>query len=228
MTFSEFEKKFEKIRVIEYPNATKVCPKVSVCIQTYQHSHFISQCLDGVLMQITDFNFEILLGEDDSSDCTREICLNYAKKYPEKIKLFLHHRENVISINGKPTGRFNLFYNFHKARGKYIALCEGDDYWTDKYKLQKQVDFLEANGDYVICFHNSFILEDSGELILSKLKSYKEEQTYTIEDLAEYNFIHTASVVFRNGLIEKYPSWFFLSPAGDYPLYMLNARQVGS
>ena len=111
MTFEEFNDKYQKVPVEEYPNSVSTKPTVSVCVQTYQHTHFIRDCLEGILMQETDFPFEILLGEDASTDGTREICIEYADKYPDKIRLFLHHRENNISIGGSPTGRFNFMFN---------------------------------------------------------------------------------------------------------------------
>jgi glycosyltransferase involved in cell wall biosynthesis len=126
---------------------------VSVCIQTYNHEKYIAQCLENVLNQKANFLWEIILGEDESSDSTREICIDYSRRFPDKIKLFLHSRSNVIYVNGNATGRNNLIQNLTNAKGKYIALCEGDDYWTDQYKLQKQVDFLEANPDCVSCHH---------------------------------------------------------------------------
>lgn len=152
MNYNEFLKKYQKKQVIVHQDSIEQKPVMSVCVQTYQHANYIKQCLDGILMQETNFPFEILLGEDASIDETREICLEYAQKHPNRIRLFLHHRENNIAINGKPTGRFNFLYNLYNARGKYIALCEGDDYWTDPLKLQKQVDFLEENEEYTICF----------------------------------------------------------------------------
>ena len=128
-------------------------PLVSVCIQTYQHAGFIAECLDSVLMQHTNFSFEIILGEDESKDDTRKICKEYAEKYPSKIKLFLRSRKDVIYINGKPSGRFNLIENLKSCQGKYIALCEGDDYWVEPLKLQKQVDLLEKNPQLIACHH---------------------------------------------------------------------------
>lgn len=138
MNFREFIEKYEKVKVKEYANSVPQNPVVSVCVQTYQHAIYIRECLDGILMQETDFPFEILLGEDASTDGTRAICIEYAEKYPDKIRLFLHHRENNISINGSPTGRFNFVYNLLSSKGQYIALCEGDDFWTDPKKLKKQ------------------------------------------------------------------------------------------
>src|SRR5690242_14630931 len=94
MNFDEFKKKYQKIPVDVFPTKLIENPLVSVCVQTYQHVHYIKDCLEGILIQQTDFPFEILLGEDQSIDGTREVCIEYAQKYPDKIKLFLHHREN--------------------------------------------------------------------------------------------------------------------------------------
>ncbi|WP_268225536.1 glycosyltransferase [Sinomicrobium oceani] len=169
MNFQEFKEKYQHKEVTINSNKVGDKPLVSVCVQTYQHSPYIRECLDGILMQKTDFAFEILLGEDSSSDGTREICMEYAKKYANKIRLFLHHRENNIKIDGKPTGRFNFLYNLYNAEGKYIAICEGDDYWIDSLKLQKQVDFMEANEeDYVGVYTNYKICDQDGRLIESK------------------------------------------------------------
>lgn len=118
---------------------------VSVCIITYNHEKYIGECLDSVLSQKTSYDFRILLGEDNSSDQTRQICIEYAEKYPEKIQLYLHNDGNRIRVNGNKTGRFNNLYNLSQASGKYIAFCDGDDYWIDPLKLQKQVDFLESH-----------------------------------------------------------------------------------
>lgn len=138
-------------------------PTVSVCIQTYNHQPYIKECLDSILMQQTTFPFEIILGEDESCDGTREICKTYADKHPEQIKLFLRCRKDVIYINGNATGRFNMIENLKACKGKYIALCEGDDYWTDPLKLQKQVDLLEANPELVACHHWQKIAVSRGD-----------------------------------------------------------------
>jgi glycosyltransferase involved in cell wall biosynthesis len=196
---------------------------VSVCITTYNHKNYIAECLDSVLMQQTNFRFEIILGEDESLDGTRELCIEYANKHPDKIKLFLRSRKDVIYINGNPTGRYNLTECLKSAKSKYIALCEGDDYWCDENKLQKQIDFLESNTDYAICYHRVSELKNE-KLLPDEMNSAETEMTYTLEDLARKNFIHTPSVIFRNGLIEKFPGWYNNSPAADYVLHMLNAK----
>ena len=121
---------------------------VSVCCMTYNHVSFIRQCLDGFMMQKCSFNFEVLIHDDASTDGTQDIIQEYEKKYPNIIKP-IYQLENQYSKGIDP----NVKYNFSRARGKYIAICEGDDYWTDPYKLQKQVDFLESHPDYVMCSH---------------------------------------------------------------------------
>lgn len=192
---------------------------LSCHVITYNQKNFIRECLDSVLMQQTNFRFEVVVGDDNSTDGTREILIEYANNFPDIIRLNLRDKRG----EGIP-GKDNFVSTFQLCRGKYISLCDGDDYWTDPNKLQKQIDFLEANDDYAICFHRVNELEDGKALSLSNLISSVKEETYTIEDLASGNFIHTASVVFRNGLRKKLPAWFIKSPAGDYPLHMLNAR----
>jgi glycosyltransferase involved in cell wall biosynthesis len=131
----------------------KIQPLVSVVVITYNHKNYIKECLDSVLMQKTDFPYEIILGEDDSTDGTREICIDYAEKYPDKIRLFLRDEKDKIYINGKKTGRFNVLECYKDSRGEYIAICEGDDYWTYSAKLQEQVGFLELNQDFGLIGH---------------------------------------------------------------------------
>jgi len=123
-------------------------PLVSVSCITYNHEPYIRQCLDGFLMQQCDFEYEILIHDDASTDGTSEIIREYQEKYPEIIKPIIQTEnqwsQGVRGIMAK--------FNFSRARGKYIALCEGDDYWTDPLKLQKQVDFLENNPEYsLVC-----------------------------------------------------------------------------
>lgn len=122
---------------------------VSISCITYNHASYIRQCLDGFMMQQTNFAFEVLIHDDASTDGTTEIIKEYEAKYPDIIKP-LYEEENQW-VKGR---RGSAVFNFPRAKGKYIALCEGDDYWTDPLKLQKQVDFLEANSEYVMCSHH--------------------------------------------------------------------------
>ncbi|WP_455497025.1 glycosyltransferase [Coprobacter sp.] len=119
---------------------------VSVCMITYNHAKYIKMAIEGILMQQTDFLIELVIGEDCSTDETRDICLEYQNKYPEIIKLNLP--ESNLGIKN------NLLKTIELSKGKYIAFCEGDDYWTDPLKLQKQVDFLESHSEYVCCSHD--------------------------------------------------------------------------
>jgi len=201
-------------------------PLVSISVVTYNHHGFIKQCLDGILIQQTNFPFEIILGEDESTDGTREICIEYANKYPDKINLFLRSRKDVIYINGNPTGRFNFIENLKASKGKYIALCEGDDYWTDPLKLQKQVDFLEANNEFVICCHNSNIINSDANFN----RIFNENDIPEITDvnyiLRNSWYIPTASIVFRNSnlILSK---WFYKYLNGDYMLQLILTANGG-
>lgn len=207
MNFDELKLKYQKQPVIEYAHSVIPTPLVSVCVQTYQQASYIKECIEGILMQKTTFPFEILLGEDDSSDKTREICIEYAKNYPDIIRLFLHDRANVIYISGNPTGRFNFLYNLSQARGKYIALCEGDDYWTDPLKLQKQVDFLQNSTEFSACFTNAQIINEfNGQKYLYHQKNLKNGKVSKEKIVLTGGFIYpTATLVFKGNFLNSIP-----------------------
>lgn len=189
--------------------------KVSCHVITYNHKDYIKQCIEGILMQKTNFDFEIIIGDDLSTDGTREIVEEYGRLYPHLIKLNLR-TERGLGIPGKE----NFVSTFEMCKGEFITLCDGDDYWTDPLKLQKQVDFLEQNEDYVLCFHPVEILKLDGSLVEDFITKVPENYE-TQETLARgVNFIHTPSAVFRN-VIRNLPPEFALSPIGDYFLYML-------
>jgi len=198
---------------------------VSVSIVTYNQEKFIEQAIESVLMQKTNFDFEILIGEDDSSDGTREIVKRYGEKYTDRIKLFLNTRDQVVHIDGRPTGRRNFINNIKNARGRYIAILEGDDYWTDPLKLQKQADFLDSRPDFSLCFHwAEWFNQDSGKFREEKKGPPTIKNFYSTDDLLEYNnFLATCSVMFRNGLFEEFPSWYWEVSFGDFALHFLNA-----
>ena len=214
--------------VIEPPNQVPAIVKVSVLVQTYNHEDTIAQCLDGILMQSTDFEFEILLGEDESNDRTRDICIAYAEKYPEKIRLFLHRRENNIHINGKPSGKFNSCFNYSKVRGEYFAICEGDDFWTDNQKLQKQVEALDDNPNATLCYTRVNLMDRSGNvqsdeqsITEKRFRQITDSSRLSISPLLEVgNFIHTCSMMGRSNALDI-PFEFIKSPVGDYLLYIL-------
>jgi glycosyltransferase involved in cell wall biosynthesis/RimJ/RimL family protein N-acetyltransferase len=190
-------------------------PTVSIFVMVYNHGEFLKDCLDSLLDQKTNFNYDIVVGEDCSKDNSREILLDYQNLYPGKFKLLLHPNNIGASDNQ------NIVYE--SCSGKYIAICEGDDYWTNSLKLQKQVDFLEKNPEYGIVFHKVKEVNSSGTQTETILNGSDAEETYSIDDLAKGNFIHTPSVLFKKNF-QELPQWIRYSSIGDYPLHMLNAN----
>lgn len=201
---------------MQYTNKSELM--VAVEMITYNHQDYIKQAIESVLMQKTNFRYKIIICEDCSTDNTAKICQRYKDRFPDKIDLHLSKKNLGVELNSE-----KLHNESFSSGAKYIACLEGDDYWTDTNKLQNQVDFLEANTDYAISFHRVYELVQGKSRVISTLNTSEQEETYTVEDLAKENFIHTPSVVFRNGLINL-PEWFYDSPVGDYPIHMLNAR----
>lgn len=187
---------------------------VSICCITYNHAPYIRQCLDGFIMQKTTFPIEILIHDDASTDGTEEIIREYEVKYPHIIKP-LYEVENQW-VKGR---RGSATFNFPRARGKYIALCEGDDYWTDPLKLQKQVEFLEENLDYSACTHSNYI---SKEGVLTKSSSRIRTKSLILEDLVWDIPFQTASLLFRKNALEL-PD-IFTDSLTDTTLFMLLAE----
>jgi glycosyltransferase involved in cell wall biosynthesis len=190
-----------------------IVPTISVFNWTYNHKEFIRESIDSILMQKTTFKVEIIIHDDASNDGTAEIIREYEKQFP---KLFFNvlHEENQYS-----QGKNVMLSLFEKPRGKYVALAHGDDYWTDPNKLQKQVDFLEANEEYVLCFHAAKILNVDGSLNEDNILIVPIHHE-TLLDLAKRtNYIRTLSVVYKN-ITQDYPTEFYDLPLGDYPLYV--------
>lgn len=190
--------------------------KVSVAIATYNHEKYLAQTLDSVLMQQVDFDYEIIVGEDCSTDNTRAVLMDYQAKHPHIIKPILQ-KENV----GTP---WNGIAVLDACTGEYIALLDGDDYWIDPLKLKKQVDFLDANPDYSLCFtaYQSYYENDSRFSDPFFLPHRK--QSYTLEDLFEGNIISTPTVMYRRQNLPEYPEWLYKMPAADYGLFVINAQ----
>lgn len=199
-------------------NNNNIHPLVSICCITYNHEKYIRDAVEGFLMQKTDFPIEILIYDDASTDKTAEIIREYEAKFPDIIRP-LYQTENQYSRGVRIIAPQ---FNFPRARGKYIAMCEGDDYWTDPFKLQKQVDFLERNQDFAICFHNMQIVYEDNPY-LNRISNINQQEITTIETLAYRNYIYTASCIFRN-CISELPDWLYQCPIGDYPLHLLNAQ----
>ena len=169
---------------------------VSVACITYNHAPYIRQCLEGFLMQKTNFPIEIIVHDDASTDGTDDIIREYALKYPELFKVILQE-ENQYS-----KGVDVLSLVFERSAGKYIALCEGDDYWTDPLKLQKQVDFLERNPSYSMCFTNAIQHFEDGS-IPDRPFSNLYEKDYLGVELFRNWCVPTASIVLKRDIIQS-------------------------
>jgi glycosyltransferase involved in cell wall biosynthesis len=175
-------------------------PLVSVRIITYNHEKYIAQCIEGVLMQRTNFPVEVIIGEDCSTDRTREFILQYQEKYPEKIKA-------ILSPVNLGTGR-NSVQVEQVCRGKYHAYCEGDDYWIDPLKLQKQVDFMEAHPEISMCFHDAFKVRYDKDSLPDYYCPPGLAERLTIRDLIRLRLaIPTASILARGEILSSLPEW---------------------
>ncbi len=190
---------------------------LSIVCSTYNHEKFIQKALDGFLMQKTNFVFEILVHDDASVDKTPTIVKEYEKRFPHIIKP-IYQVINQFSQGKKP------FINFQypRVKGKYIAMCEGDDYWTDPLKLQKQVDFLEKNTDYSFAFHDvNRVDPDDNELArnISVANKFNKNEFSQEEVITLPFFINTVSLVYKNSF--SIPNWFSELAMGDKPLLKL-------
>ena len=198
-------------------------PRVSILCITYNQGKFIRDALDGFLMQKTNFPFEVLIHDDASTDGTADIIREYAKKYPDIIKPVLQ-TENQWSRGVS----ISKIFQWPRITGEYVAVNEGDDYWTDPYKLQKQVDFMDAHPDYSVCFHPVRVTWEDGsapDRIFPTKKYRFNRQTLVLSDLLRHNFIQTNSVMYRwrKDCIDVYPNGIL---PGDWYLHLLHA-QVG-
>lgn len=192
---------------------------VSISCITYNHAPYIRECLDGFMMQQCDFEFEVLIHDDVSTDGTQEVIKEYQKKYPDVIKP-IFQTENQWS---KGVRGMMARFNFPRAEGKYIALCEGDDYWTDPLKLKRQVDFLEENISYSMVTENSEILDQINNLNYN-FSSTKERKDFVTIDLVKGRKFHTASVMFRKDLLDL-PKNFGDFPFGDTLIFIALSKK---
>ena len=196
------------------PDSEMDQPLVSVLMISYNHEKYIAQAIESIIRQQTGFRFELVIGEDCSKDGTRRICEQYAAAHPGLINLL-------------PTPHnFGMMPNFcrtmHACRGKYIAVCEGDDYWTDPGKLQQQFDLLENNPDANLCFHICREWSEADQAF-RETPAFPREQ-YGFRDFASRGcFIHTCSILFRNlpEITGRFTDWTYPLSGGDYLLYLL-------
>lgn len=203
---------------------TKESPLVSVCCTTFNHETCVRNAIDGFLMQDTDFPFEIIIRDDCSTDKTTDIINEYVKKFPNLIKP-IYETENQFSKGVKP-----MPVVFKKAIGKYFALCEGDDYWTNKNKLRIQVNELENNQHINITFHPAYsdpILARTKQPIVCQhlLTKHIFSPSEAIEGGGE--FCPTCSLMFRKSVFENLPEWFYLAPVSDMYIQYIGSLPNG-
>ncbi|KJD33404.1 glycosyl transferase [Tamlana nanhaiensis] len=192
---------------------------VSVFMLTYNQEHCIGQAIDSILAQKTTFTYQLVIGEDCSIDDTKSICESYQKQYPKKVKLLPSMGENIGLIN-------NYFRTIKACNGKYIAICDGDDYWIDEQKLQKQVDFLESNPDYAMVGTNYLKLFKDNTLV-EEIKQHNKSY-YEFNDLIFKNVLPSVTTMFKNvPRQEPLPNWVLKYPYGDWPTYLWVLKNGG-
>lgn len=189
-------------------------PIVTIVCTTYNHEKYIADCFEGFLSQRTNFKYEILVHDDASKDNSASLIREYEHKYPDVFRVICQ-TENQYSKG------VNIWFDilFPMAKGKYIAICEGDDYWIDPLKLQKQVDFMEDHPDYSMCYHNAV------SLYVQAHRLHAFDGTLESYDLSFYDAVHswrvpTASILFRKKGF-KYPEWLDVIYSGDYSLILI-------
>ncbi|HMH32107.1 MAG TPA: glycosyltransferase [Puia sp.] len=193
-------------------------PRCAVWMVTYNHEKYIAEAIESVLKQETSFTYKLFIGDDCSSDSTTDICRIYSERYPDKIDLVVNEKNRGAHGNGVRT-----YHRCLQSGAEYLALCEGDDYWTDPHKLQKQIGFLESNRDYAICFHNSKIINDEEPEKISFSNLPDQPETSEFGDLAEKEFIYTATCLFRSEDLKKFPQKHYRY-LNNYTLDLNNAQ----
>src|SRR5262245_52680550 len=180
---------------------------VSVILVTYNHERYIAQALDSVLSQEAPFEFEVLVSEDCSTDRTCEIVSRYYRLYPDRIRLLLSEQNlntNEVTLRA-----------LRAARGTYVAFLDGDDYWTVREKLARQVEFLQGHTEYAVCFHNVIRFWENGSRSPELYNSKKQAQKSGIDEIIARNFIAGCSAMIRRSALSSIPSWFERCVYGD-------------
>ncbi|WP_428231306.1 glycosyltransferase family 2 protein [Flavobacterium sp.] len=189
-------------------------PLVSVCMITYSHENYIRKAIEGVLMQDCNFEVELIISNDCSPDKTDVIVQEILANHPKKSWIKYFRQDNNLKMMP------NFIFALNKCSGTYIALCEGDDYWTDPLKLQKQVDFLNANQDFVIHSGNAIELTNDFKSNEKPILKGNVDDTFTLKDFLTHNNIITCTVMFRN-VVLQFPDSFKRVTFGDWFLYVI-------
>lgn len=190
---------------------------VSISCLVYNHEPYLKQCFEGFVMQKTNFKFEVLIHDDASTDGSVEIIKEYTDKYPDIFKPYFQKENQYSQGNGFVGGMINR----ERAKGKYIALCEGDDYWIDPLKLQKQVDFMENHNEYTLCGSNGIILWDNGYKEPKYFNNVFKTREVLPEEIIGHWFFPTASLLVRKTVYDNYPDWTKKIYSGDQTLTLI-------
>lgn len=193
---------------------------VSVAVTTYNMEQYVAEMMESILAQKTTFPYEIIISDDGSEDKTCEIIKDYQKKYA-----------NIRLINTGHIGKMpNFIRSLQESKGKYVAICDGDDYWIDENKLQVQFDFMESHPDFTACWTNSWVVDvEKNEKKIAKTHVWDEATTEGLlshrdDDNIQMSPGHTSAYFYRNGLVKEYPEWMYGDVMTDFPLYMQISR----
>lgn len=186
---------------------------------SYNQREFVAQAIDSALGQDVDFDYEIVIGDDASTDGTRELLADYSRNYPDRIHLLVSEK------NGGAHENFERCLN--SCRGEYVALLEGDDFWTSPLKLRKQVEYLSTHPEYASCFHDVYLVRDDckDRSSQTQFSRYKPPQPMVLENVVTSFCIPTCSTMFRRAFFSEYPKWFHDMSMGDWPLHIVLAER---
>jgi glycosyltransferase involved in cell wall biosynthesis len=188
--------------------------KASVLITVYNREKFITQAVESAVHQQTDFAYEVVIGDDCSTDRTREILLRLRDTYPGKIRLLLWKR-NVGCVR-------NLADTLQVCGGEYVALLDSDDYWTCRGKLQRQVALLDAHPEFSSCAHEAVVVDEAGQVVAGGQRPRRHSHAITLRRMLISDVVPTSSVMFRRGLYAAFPDWYYTVKLQDWPLHVLN------
>ncbi len=198
------------------PQETPSPPLVSIAMTAFNSEAWIARAIESALRQQTDFPFEIVIGDDCSSDHTVSIAEDYAERFPGQVRLLQRSRNLGMQRN--------YYETFEQCRGRYLAWLDADDAWTDPRKLALQVEVLESDPSVSVCSHFVRHVETSGHVAVARYPNRRAGR-YTLRDLVVENFVPSLSIMFRNGLHRELPPWYFeLSGVADWPMLLLAAR----
>ena len=194
---------------------------LTVIVMTYNHKDYIAKAIDSILLQIVKVDFSILIHDDCSDDGTYEILLDYQKRYPDKIQIIRQETRKFLKDG------INLMiykYVVPKIKTKYVAYCDGDDFWCDNHKLQKQYDFMELHPEYSMCFHSAYQLKNNGDM--SSKWFISKERDIDMSDLINDKpgiCVATSSIFLKKEVFVDFPDWRKQFPVEDVPMYMMAA-----